>query len=60
LEFTVDELKIAGATKVLALGKVAQRALRNAGVCCIELPHPAARGLNLEGHERLWREALGQ
>ena len=56
--FTVPELAIANPTLVLALGKVAQRALHKAQVRCIDLPHPAARRLDLAGHERIWRSAL--
>ncbi len=56
--FTVPELTIARPTMVLALGKLAQRALHKAGIACVDLPHPAARRLDLAGHERIWRSAL--
>lgn len=56
--FTAEELMIAKPKLVLALGKVAQRAMHKVGIACLNLPHPAARRLDLSGHERIWRNAL--
>lgn len=57
-DFTVPELALVDPLLILALGKVAQVALQTAGVECIPLPHPAARGLDTTGHEVAWSEAL--
>ncbi len=59
-KFTAPELAIAKPRVVLALGKVAQRALQSALVPCVNLPHPAARRLDLAAHEQIWRTALSK
>ena len=56
--FVVRELELAEPKLVLALGAVAHAALRDCGVPCIRLPHPAARIGGLPNHEAAWREAL--
>ncbi len=56
--FTAPELAIANPKLILALGKMAQRALQKAQVDCVNLPHPAARRLDLAAHETIWRNAL--
>ena len=58
--FTAVELVIAKPKLVLALGKVAQRAMHEIGRPCLNLPHPAARRLDLLGHEQAWRNALSK
>lgn len=58
LTFTSKELAIANPKLVLALGKVAQRALSRIGIACVNLPHPAARGLKLSYLERVWHKAI--
>jgi restriction system protein len=60
LEFTKPELDLARPAQVLALGRVAQRALRSVEVRCVDLPHPAARRLDLGDHERIWCQALSR
>ena len=58
--FTAVELAIAEPKLVLALGKVAQRAMHEIGIPCLNLPHPAARRLDLLGHKQAWRNALSK
>jgi hypothetical protein len=57
-QFAVRELELVKPTAVLALGAVADLALRQCGVSCIRLPHPAARIGGLSKHEVAWRTAL--
>jgi hypothetical protein len=57
-QFVVRELELVKPTAVLALGAVAHLALRQCGVSCIRLPHPAARIGGLLRHEAAWRVAL--
>lgn len=47
-EFTLHEIDIVAPRRILALGKLVARALRDCGIDCIELPHPAARISNIE------------
>lgn len=56
--FTAKELALAKPKLVLALGKVAQRALSTAGIDCVNLPHPAARRLDTADQARIWRSAI--
>ena len=58
--FTVHEIRLAKPMIVLALGKVAQAALRYAGVKCVCLPHPAARIGGFQVHLRAWQDGFGQ
>lgn len=57
-EFTAKEIQIAKPTTLIALGSVTSRALDRAGLNAYHVPHPAARGLSADDHERLWRKAL--
>lgn len=56
--FAVRELQLVEPSVVLALGVVAHTTLRDCGVPCIHLPHPAARIGDISKHETIWREAL--
>lgn len=56
--FTAKELELANPTVVLALGVIPYSALQRVGLCCVGLPHPAARIGGIVGHERAWRLAL--
>lgn len=42
-EFTRYEVEIVRPKRILALGKLVAQALRDCGIDCFELPHPAAR-----------------
>ena len=57
-EFAVPELRLARPSRILALGKMASTALREVGVECIALPHPAAR-MSISAQVEAWRRELG-
>ena len=56
-EFAALELKLARPTKILALGRMPTIALREIGINCIGLPHPAAR-ISFSAQKEMWRQAL--
>lgn len=56
--FTKLELSLARPTVVFALGSLTHRSLSRAGVDSVHVPHPAARGLSLDAHERAWQVAI--
>jgi hypothetical protein len=56
--FIKPELQIAKPKKVLALGRLPSILLKEIGIDCINLPHPAARIGGLEAHVSRWNQAL--
>ena len=56
--FTKRELEIVNPKIVLAMGSKTHKALIRAGVDCYHLSHPARRGMNVDAHEKEWRQTL--
>jgi restriction system protein len=53
LEFTLPEIEIVQPKIILALGSNTIKSLQYASINAVELPHPAARGMNLEAMEKV-------
>lgn len=58
-EFAPLELKVVRPSKILALGRISTMALREIGINCISLPHPAAR-ISFDVQKEFWCQALSR